>query len=94
MTATNKGRCGGQSRPRLPHSGARQLYQRHCLRNLSNFDEGHSLHRIHGVLIRLLVKKTFGDCREYKTALLIGRVEFVPNFFTLDPFTLLKKFKS
>src|SRR5260370_2410509 len=39
-------------------------------------------------------RKNFGDCREYKTALLIGRAEFVPDFFTLDPFTPLKKFKS
>jgi hypothetical protein len=38
--------------------------------------------------------KSFGDCREYKTALLTGRAEVVSNFFTLDPFTLLKKFKN
>jgi hypothetical protein len=38
--------------------------------------------------------KSFGDCREYKSTLLIGRAEFVPAFFTLDPFTLLKRFKN
>lgn len=38
--------------------------------------------------------KNFGDCREYKTALLIGRAKFVPTFFTLDPMTLLRPFRN
>jgi hypothetical protein len=33
--------------------------------------------------------KSFGDCREYKTAFLFGK--FVPNFFTLAPETVLKR---
>jgi hypothetical protein len=39
--------------------------------------------------------KSFGDCREYKTAvpLMVGAID-VPNFFTLDPLTLLKKFNN
>jgi hypothetical protein len=32
--------------------------------------------------------KAFGDCREYKTAFLFGK--FVPQFFTLNPDTVLK----
>jgi len=38
--------------------------------------------------------RSFGDCREYKTAFLFGRAEFVPHFFTFSPLTLLKKFKN
>jgi hypothetical protein len=34
--------------------------------------------------------KSFGDCREYKTAALFGK--YVPQFFTLDPGTTLKRF--
>ena len=35
--------------------------------------------------------KSFGDCRNYKTAALFGK--FVPNFFTLAPATVLKRFR-
>jgi hypothetical protein len=34
--------------------------------------------------------KSFGDCREYKTAFLIGNP--VPSFFSLAPTTVLKRF--
>jgi hypothetical protein len=34
--------------------------------------------------------KSFGDCRFYKTAVLFGKP--VPDFFTLAPSTLLKRF--
>lgn len=37
--------------------------------------------------------KSFGDCREYRTApaILIG--QFIPEFFSYNPSTLLLKFK-
>jgi hypothetical protein len=34
--------------------------------------------------------KSFGDCRDYKTTAIFGN--FVPDFFTLAPSTLLKRF--
>src|SRR5271169_6223123 len=36
---------------------------------------------------------SFGDCREYKSASLIGKAKFVPDFFILDPTTVLKRFQ-
>jgi hypothetical protein len=38
--------------------------------------------------------RSFGDCREYKTAPKIRIGKFVPDFFALDPETLLKKFMN
>lgn len=35
--------------------------------------------------------KSFGDCRNYKTGVLVGT--YVPSFFTLAPATLLKRFQ-
>lgn len=36
--------------------------------------------------------KSFGNCREYKTAALFSK--YAPSFFALDPGTLLKRFKN
>jgi hypothetical protein len=36
----------------------------------------------------------FGDCREFMTAPAFRVGKFVPDFFALDPDTLLKKFKN
>jgi hypothetical protein len=39
--------------------------------------------------------RSFGDCREYKTVLtLIGRAEYIPRFFALDPSLQLKRFAN
>jgi hypothetical protein len=36
---------------------------------------------------------SFGDCREYKSGSLIGKAKFLPDFFILDPATVLKRFQ-
>lgn len=38
--------------------------------------------------------KSFGDCREYLTAPAIRVGNFVPNFFSYDPTTVLMRFRK